>query len=110
LNVPPGAETKVAAGGADADKQQPGALGKDSTLSDLEVEEVWKLWDLALRLEMLCSCLEDPEKAVGLHKPEMSLLTRMKTQGGVVSDNFIMNLLEHQVTRVEVSQPRLLFQ
>ena len=65
LNVPPGAETKVAMGGdaPDADKQQPGALGKDSKLSNVELEGVWSLWDLALRLEMLCSCLEDSEKA-----------------------------------------------
>ena len=104
LNVPPGAETKVAMGpDSEGDKGQPGALGKDTKLSDLELDEVWRLWDIALRLEMLCSCLENPGKAAGLHKPEMSLLTRMKTGGGVVSDNFMMNLLEHQVTRVEVS-------
>ena len=104
LNVPPGAETKVADGGPapGAGKQEPGALGKDTKLSDLELDEVWKLWDVALRLEMLCSCLEDPEKSRSLHKPESSLLDRMKTAGGVVSDNFMMNLLEHQVTRVEV--------
>ena len=107
LNVPPGAETKVAEGGdaAGSDKQQPGALGKNTKLSDLELDEVWKLWDIALRLEMLCSCLENPEKAASLHKPEMSLLTKMKNAGGVVSDNFMMNLLEHQVTRVEVCCP-----
>jgi adenylate cyclase len=104
LNVPPGAEPKPTAGGEATEKGQPGALSKDTQLSDLQVDEVWQLWDLALRLEMLCSCLENPEKALGLHKPEMSLLTRMKNQGGVVSDNFMMNLLDHQVTRVEVSR------
>jgi len=52
-------------------------------------------------LEMLCSCLEVPERAVGLHKPELSLLTRMKERGGVQTDGFMLNLLEHQVTRVE---------
>ena len=106
LNVPPGAETQVSMGGDAAPEQgQPGALGKDTQLSQLEVDEVWKLWDLALRLEMLCSTLESPEKAAGLHKPELSLLTRMKTQGGNISDSFMINLLEHQVTRVEVCAP-----
>jgi hypothetical protein len=27
----------------------------------------------------------------------------MKTQGGEISDAFMMNLLDHQVTRIEVS-------
>jgi adenylate cyclase len=107
LSIPPGAESKVQLGGeapaAGDEKAQPGALGKDSALKDLQLDEVWKLWDVALRLEMLCSCLEAPERAVGLHKPELSLLTRMKERGGVQTDGFMMNLLEHQVTRVEVS-------
>lgn len=114
LSIPPGAESKVQLGGdapaAGDEKAQPGALGKDSLLKDLHLDEVWKLWDVALRLEMLCSCLEAPERAVGLHKPELSLLTRMKERGGVQTDGFMMNLLEHQVTRVEVSfQPQQSF-
>ncbi|ETN39117.1 uncharacterized protein HMPREF1541_05339 [Cyphellophora europaea CBS 101466] len=102
LNVPPGAETQVSMGGNGPQAEnQPGALGKDSKLTQLDVDHVWNLWDIALRLEMLCSALESPEKAAGLHKPELSLLTKMKTQGGDISDSFMINLLEHQVTRVE---------
>lgn len=106
LTIPPGAENKVQLGGdaptTNDEKAGPGALGKDSKLN-LELDEVWKLWDIALRLEMLCSCLENSERAAGLQKPELSLLTRMKEKGGVQTDGFMMNLLEHQVTRVEVS-------
>jgi adenylate cyclase len=102
LNVPPGAESQVQMGDNGQEKGQPGSLGADSQLS-LEVDEVWKLWDVALRLEMLCSALESPEKAQTLHKPELSLLTRMKNAGGNISDSFMVNLFEHQVTRVEVS-------
>ncbi|EXJ95501.1 hypothetical protein A1O1_00623 [Capronia coronata CBS 617.96] len=103
LTIPPGAENKVQLGGPgpNEEKGQPGSLGKDSELKELQLDEVWKLWDIALRLEMLCSCLEAPERAAGLHKPELSLLTRMKERGGVQTDGFMMNLLEHQVTRVE---------
>lgn len=108
LTIPPGAENKVQLGGdaptGNDEKAGPGALGKDSKLN-LELDEVWKLWDIALRLEMLCSALETPERALGLQKPELSLLTRMKERGGVQTDGFMMNLLEHQVTRVEVSNP-----
>ena len=107
LTVPPGAETKVLMGGPDAqaaETSEPGALSKDSELTQgMELDEVWKLWDVGLRLEMLCSCLESPERAIGLRKPELSLLTRMKEKGGTMTDAFMMNLLEHQVTRVEVS-------
>lgn len=83
---------------------EPGTLGKDSQLN-IKSDSVWELWDLALRLEMLCSALESPDKARGLNKPELSLLNRMKTQGGEISDAFMMNLLDHQVTRIEVSFP-----
>lgn len=83
--------------------EAPGTLGKESELGDnLKTNDVWALWDLALRLEMLCSCLENPEKAAGLKKPELSLLDRMRDQGGEITDKFMMNLLEHQVIRIEV--------
>ncbi|OCT53627.1 Adenylate cyclase [Cladophialophora carrionii] len=95
LGISPGIESKTQPGG------EPGTLGEDSQLKDLQLDQVWKLWDIALRLEMLCSCLEAPERAAGLHKPELSLLTRMKERGGVQTDAFMVNLLEHQVTRVE---------
>ncbi|RMZ82299.1 hypothetical protein DV738_g1709, partial [Chaetothyriales sp. CBS 135597] len=98
LNVPPGADPPKPGAAPEA---EPGALAKDTELGHLEIDDVWKLWDIALRLEMLCSCLESPEKSRGLNKPELSLLNHMKTQGGVVSDQFMVNLFEHQVTRIE---------
>ena len=102
LAVQPGSDRSAEAG-----SNEPGTLGKDSQLN-IKPESVWELWDLALRLEMLCSALESPEKAQSLNKPELSLLNRMKTQGGEISDAFMMNLLDHQVTRIEVriSLPR----
>ena len=117
LNIPPGAGDKVEGqpGAAAADKEgsssksSPGGLEKDSELAragGLVPDQVWSLWDLALRLEMLCSALEDPDKAGTLKKPEMSLLTRMRERGGEVSDSFMLNLMEHQTVRIEVSLPR----
>lgn len=87
------------------ENDDPGTLGKDSELN-INPESVWSLWDLALRLEMLCSLFENPERAKNLKKPELSLLNRMKNQGGEITDAFMMNLLEHQVTRIEVSRSR----
>ncbi|ERF69466.1 hypothetical protein EPUS_07281 [Endocarpon pusillum Z07020] len=96
LAVPPGSDKSTEAGQGN----EPGTLGKNSELN-INPDSVWQLWDLALRLEMLCSALESPEKAQGLNKPELSLLNRMKNQGGEISDAFMMNLLDHQVTRIE---------
>jgi hypothetical protein len=87
--------------GAEMGSGAAAALGRDTQL-DLDPGNVWAMWDLALRLEMLCSCLENPDKAALLRKPELSLLTRMRDSGGEITDEFMVNLLEHQVTRIEV--------
>jgi adenylate cyclase len=102
LTMQPGSDKSAEVG----QSNDPGTLGKDSQLG-IQPDSVWQLWDLALRLEMLCSALESPEKAQGLNKPELSLLNRMKTQGGEISDAFMLNLLDHQVTRIEVSITRV---
>ena len=103
LSVSPLGDKAAEGGSGEGSKQDPGTLGKESELSEnLKTDDVWLLWDLALRLEMLCSCLENPEKAATLKKPELSLLDRMKNQGGEITDKFMVNLLEHQVTRIEV--------
>lgn len=103
LEIPPGAGERVLNMGPGSDeKAEPGSLDENSALSKgLDLSLVWKLWDIALRLEMLCSSLEDPDRIQGLKKPEMSLLTTMKERGGNISDQFMLNLMEHQVTRVE---------
>ena len=106
LSVSPLGDKAAEGGSGDGAAKDPGTLGKESELGDnLKTDDVWLLWDLALRLEMLCSCLENPEKAATLKKPELSLLDRMKNQGGEITDKFMMNLLEHQVTRIEVCFP-----
>jgi len=109
LSVSPLGDKPAEGGSAEAVEGDPGTLGKESELREnLKTDDVWLLWDLALRLEMLCSCLESPEKAATLRKPELSLLDRMKNQGGEITDKVMLNLLEHQVTRIEVSLLALL--
>ncbi|KYK56020.1 adenylate cyclase, ACY [Drechmeria coniospora] len=63
-------------------------------------ESTWALWRVSLRLEMLCSSLEDT-RGIGLQLPETELLQRMKTRGGEVTEQFLVNFMEHQVTRIE---------
>ncbi|KAK4129277.1 adenylate cyclase-like protein [Parathielavia appendiculata] len=80
-----------------ADK--PATLSPDSQLA-INPDDVWGLWHVALRLEMLCSTLED-EGNRGLHPPETELLERMRKRGGEVTERFLINFMEHQVSRIE---------
>ena len=91
-----------AAGDAAEPASAPGTLAKGSVLA-VEPDDVWDLWDLALRLEMLCSALEDPDKSRTLKRPELSMLNSMKHRGGEIADDFFLNLMEHQIVRIEVS-------
>ncbi|OAX78693.1 hypothetical protein ACJ72_06997 [Emergomyces africanus] len=61
---------------------------------------VWRLWTVALKLETLCSSLENSGE-LSLRQPELSLLNTIKERPGDVSDSVVMSLIEHQVTRVE---------
>lgn len=70
----------------------------------IDTENVWALWNVSLRLEMLCSTLENPDSAE-LKPPETALLERMKSRGGDITDRFLINFVEHQISRIEVRKP-----
>ncbi|KAF1916408.1 hypothetical protein BDU57DRAFT_450275 [Ampelomyces quisqualis] len=66
----------------------------------IDTEDVWDLWNISLRLEMLCSSLESPGCSE-LKPPETALLERMKSRGGEITDRFLLNFVEHQISRIE---------
>ncbi|KAI2636046.1 protein phosphatase 2C [Xylaria nigripes] len=66
----------------------------------IDPEMVWSLWRVSLRLEMLCSSLEEMSGR-GLQPPETELLERMRQRAGEVTDRFLFNFVEHQVSRIE---------
>ena len=68
----------------------------------IDTDDVWELWSVSLRLEMLCSALENPG-SLQLKAPETALLERMKQHGGEITDRFLLNFVEHQISRIEVS-------
>lgn len=78
-----------------------GTKARDSKLT-IDTEDVWELWNVSLRLEMLCSTLESPG-SLQLKPPETALLERMKEHGGEITDRFLLNFVEHQISRIEVS-------
>ncbi|KAJ4290660.1 hypothetical protein N0V88_006407 [Collariella sp. IMI 366227] len=88
----------LAAGGPGAG-EKPAMLSPDSQLA-IDTEDIWALWHIALRLEMLCSTLED-EGGRGLQPPETELMERMRQRGGEVTERFLINFMEHQVSRIE---------
>jgi adenylate cyclase len=92
------AEAEAAANGMSS----PGTKMGDSQLT-IDTENVWALWSISLRLEMLCSALECPG-STELKAPETALLERMKNRGGEITDRFLVNFVEHQISRIEVSK------
>ena len=67
----------------------------------IEPESVWALWKLSLRLEMLCTQLEEGNDAV-LRGPNLEMMEKSKIMGGEVTDEFLIGFLTHLVTRTEV--------
>ncbi|KAK8083533.1 adenylate cyclase [Apiospora saccharicola] len=78
---------------------KPATLEAGSELG-FDPEMIWSLWKVSLRLEMLCSTLEEVSGR-GLQPPETELLERMKQRGGEVTERFLFNFMEHQVSRIE---------
>ncbi|KAI9832811.1 MAG: cysteinyl-tRNA synthetase [Phylliscum demangeonii] len=81
-------------------------LGRSSQQLSIDTDVVWRLWSLTLRLEMLCSTLED-RGSRALKAPETALLEKMRSRGGEVTDRFLLNFVEHQVSRVETCSTTL---
>ncbi|KAH9998045.1 protein phosphatase 2C [Xylariaceae sp. FL0662B] len=81
------------------DVLKPATLEPGSELG-IDPETVWSLWKVSLRLEMLCSSLEEMSGR-GLQPPETEVLERMKQRGGEVTERFLFNFMEHQVSRIE---------
>jgi adenylate cyclase len=81
---------------------KPATLQAGSSELGFDPEMIWSLWKVSLRLEMLCSTLEEVSGR-GLQPPETELLERMKQRGGEVTERFLFNFMEHQVSRIEVS-------
>lgn len=92
--APPRAEAQTAA-------REPTGTVRDSKFT-LETQDVWDLWDVCLRLEMLCNALQSPG-TTRFKSPETAMLDDMKIKGEV-TEKFLLNIVEHQVTRIEVSR------
>lgn len=69
-------------------------------------DQLWRLWDLALRLEMVCSVLTSS------NRPEPRILSKemavlLRTAGEGLSEAAIMPMFEHIVSRIENSMANL---
>jgi len=79
----------------------PTAMAKPSELG-VDTDLIWRLGKITLRLESLCSYLEDPAEG-GLKKPNMALFNAPKNRGGELADSTIVSVVEQAVTRIETS-------
>lgn len=90
---------------SDQPETLPFMLSKGSRLH-IEAELVWRLWNVSLRLEAFCSALENPDARM-LKEPESGVLNVIRNRGGDLTDAAVLALVEHQVTRIEVSYPTI---
>lgn len=80
---------------------EPASMARDSELS-METQMVWDLWTVSLKMEMVCSALATTG-STSLRQPEKAIMEQLKNRGGEVSDRLLLNIMEQQVTRIEVS-------
>jgi adenylate cyclase len=81
--------------------EAPATIARSSQL-ELQTDLIWRLWEITLRLERLCSSLEDPVDT-RLKEPNVALFNVVKNRGGELADSTVLSLVEQQVTRIEVS-------
>jgi len=79
----------------------PATLKPGSQL-DLKTDLIWRLWEVTLRLERLCSTLENPVNPQ-LGHPNIALFNMVKNHGGELNDSTVISLVDQQVTRIEAT-------
>ncbi|KAJ5380913.1 Adenylate cyclase [Penicillium cataractarum] len=80
---------------------QPATIEKASKLN-LNTDDIWRLWEVTLRLERICGALENPTSA-GLGEPNVALFNMVKNHGGELNDPTVLSLIDQQVTRIEAT-------
>ncbi|KAL5332936.1 hypothetical protein BJX70DRAFT_382476, partial [Aspergillus crustosus] len=83
------------------DDVAPTTISEHSQL-EIQTELIWRLWEVTLRLERLCTALEHPGDA-RLAEPNSALFNIIKKHGGELQDSTVVSLVEQQVTRIEVA-------
>ena len=81
----------------------PTTMAKPSELG-VDADLIWHLGKITLRLESLCSYLENPAEG-DLKKPNMALFNAPKKRGGELADSAVVSVIEQAVTRIEVCCP-----
>jgi adenylate cyclase len=80
----------------------PAKMKAGSELPELKTDTIWRLWEVTLRLERLCSALETPINPQ-LREPNIALFNMVKNHGGELNDSTVISLVDQQVTRIEAT-------
>ncbi|KAL4922877.1 hypothetical protein BDW62DRAFT_4141 [Aspergillus aurantiobrunneus] len=83
------------------EENAPTKISEHSQLQ-IQMDLIWRLWEVTLRLERLCGALEHPGDA-RLKEPNSALFNIIKKHGGELADSTVVSLVEQQVTRIEVT-------
>ncbi|KAL7268125.1 cysteinyl-tRNA synthetase [Rhizina undulata] len=87
----------------------PNLAGRESAARDapkteakpsIDPEQIWALWDVSLKLEMLCSAVNTTDVPIR-RTQSLEMAAKLKGLGEGASDQVILPLLEHIVTRIE---------
>lgn len=68
--------------------------------SHIDPEEVWHLWEISLRLEVLCTSLNTGRAATATQARD--LIGKLRGRGGELTEDALAPFLEHIITRIEV--------
>ncbi|KAJ5959710.1 Ras-association [Penicillium vulpinum] len=83
------------------DRDSSAATMSPNNQLDIQTNVIWRLWEVTLRLERLCSALEHPNES-SLGEPNVALFNMVKRHGGEFNDSTVLSLVDQQVTRIEV--------
>ncbi|KAJ5889072.1 Adenylate cyclase [Penicillium taxi] len=81
------------------DSQDPHGPAKVKAGSELQVKAdlIWNLWEVTLRLERICGCMENPNSAK-LREPNVAIFNMVKNHGGELNDATVISLVEQQTS------------
>ncbi|KAI5838347.1 phosphatase 2C-domain-containing protein [Morchella snyderi] len=75
----------------------------EMSMLPLELEQIWALWEISLRLETLCSTLSNNKVPTG----STDIPNKLRSNGEKISEDAAVPFLEHIITRIENSMTTL---
>ena len=97
------AEAEAAATAAGTEAEAPRTQAQTLAFNKLNIDtgNLWKLYEVAMRLELLCSTLEITG-AQTIREPSIDMMERLRSAMGDVVEHYLISFVELCVARIEV--------